>query len=111
MDLVELIKMLGIKTLTENQARAICRTVPESDIAEVFGGWARERQLPPIVSALQREFPKFKWRVVQCHDRRQTYFALTIDDPDAREYAEMSRRGSWDTDGVYRPFDVRKASS
>lgn len=111
MDLVELIKMLGIKKLTEHQARSICKTVDQSELTELFGGWRRPRSDVPIVRALQQEFPRFRWRIVQCHDRPGTYFALSIDSPDPREYEEMAKLGAWDEDGVYAPFSTLKAAS
>lgn len=86
MDIVDLVKRLIAGPLTEGQAVAICRTIPEA----LFSDDAGTARLFGIVHKLNQSFPQFTWRVALCQDRSRIYWGLTIHDPDPREQKEAT---------------------
>ena len=60
------------------------------------------------ISSLKKEYPEFDFRLIQCHDKTHTYSAITIDDPDPREWGEMSKHGTWDNEGYYTRYKDTK---
>lgn len=57
------------------------------------------------IAALKKKYPGYRFRHIQCHNESRTYEAITIDNPDPREYSEMAKYGSWDSEGYYTRFD------
>ena len=54
------------------------------------------------LAPLKYFFPEFNWRVILAHDRQYTRFVVSIQNPDPREYNEMSKNGFWDDYGIYQ---------
>ena len=59
------------------------------------------------IASLKAEYPDFNFRLIQCHNETHTYSAITIDNPDPREWGEMAKHGSWDNEGYYTKYKDR----
>ena len=98
MDLKEEIRAL-LKSIPEDSFRGRKVGTPWGMMHEVNKDFVGKK-----IASLQKEYPGFNFRLIQCHDKTHTYSAISIDFPDPREWGEMSRHGSWDNEGYYTKF-------
>lgn len=104
------------KTTEREKMRALLKRIPRSSFlgSEVGTPWGTMREINEDfvknkLAALRNKYPKYKFRHIQCHEKSHTYEAITIDNPDHREYVYMSERGTWDSEGYYTRFDEEES--
>jgi hypothetical protein len=102
MGFIDTIRAFHKGKITKKQAEVICREFPiDSVLSETGMGKTVSDSDHYTIDALNKEFEPFKFRIILCHNREFTYWALTYKDPDPREYGEMSKKGYWDSMGDY----------
>jgi len=100
MSLLEIIRELTGPSPPPDLMQRICDSIPEAGyVVETGMGYARANS--GMLETLKELFPEHTFRIVLCHDRERTYFAITTKDPDPRELSEMEKVGYWDDDHEY----------
>lgn len=94
--------------ITKEELRVVLKEIPAASFKgkAVATPWGmmfepNDSFVDAQIASLVQKYPGFDFRLIMCHDKTHTYLAITVDNPDPREWNEMAKHGSWDDEGYY----------